>query len=191
MTRLRYSHKQREEALKLLERGMHFADVAEKTGLTSRQLDSIRDSAGLREIRTLERDLEMTRLYDDGDSIKEIASAYGVSDHCAREVIKRIKRGGYGGYPKDPGFAFWAEVDDPAKNPRSTFKQTPKPVSKRTDAELIMKYQGDLISLQNKYDGLLETYRKMESRYSDEIAALGRLLAALEMKHAEELEAAQ
>jgi len=177
-----------DEIIALLKKGMHPKEISEKVNLSERRIRNIRDQAGLSDIspEILSRDLEITNLYDSGEKVDEIAKAFNIAIQTTREIIKRIKRGGYGGYPRDPRFTLHNGKDErPAKQPSS------KKLSKRSDAELVMKYQGDLISLQNQYEGLLETYRKMESRYRDEIAALGRLLADLEMKHAEEMEGAQ
>jgi transposase len=173
-----------DEIIALLKKGMHPKEISEKVNLSERRIRNIRDQAGLSDIspEILSRDLEITNLYDSGEKVDEIAKAFNIAIHTTREIIKRIKRGGYGGYPRDPQFTLHNGKDERPAN---------KKLSKRSDAELVMKYQGDLISLQNQYEGLLETYRKMESRYRDEIAALGRLLADLEMKHAEEMEAAQ
>ena len=181
-------HPQREAIIALLKKGLSSQEIAKKVKASRHQVERIRDYAGLTDIKPdiLSRDLEITALYDSGEKLEEIAKTYYLSPHTTREAIKRIKRGGYSGHPRDPEFTFHNDKDErPAKQPSS------KKLSKRSDAELVMKYQGDLISMQNQYEGLLETYRKMESRYRDEIAALGRHIAALEMKHAEELEAAQ
>lgn len=50
-------------------------------------------------------------------------------------------------------------------------------IGERTDAELLMKAQGDLTSLQNLYDGLIERYRKMEAEYRIKIEELEAALA--------------
>ena len=53
-------------------------------------------------------------------------------------------------------------------------------IGERTDAELLMKAQGDLTSLQNLYDGLIERYRDLEAdnrKLHDRIEELETALA--------------
>lgn len=42
-----------------------------------------------------------------------------------------------------------------------------------------MKAQGELMSMRNQYEALLDSYRKMEAKYKEELAILARHIADL------------
>jgi transposase len=163
------------EILGLFEQGESHSEIGRKAGLTTNQVRRIADKHGFRkmkpEIRA--RNDEIVSLHRSGENVKDLARAFHLSESSIHEILKMYAQGGY---------------SEEGKTKRKT--KAEKAVE-RNDAEIAAKYQGELLSLQNQYEHLLDHCRKTEARHRDEIAALGRHIAALEMKHAEELEAAQ
>jgi hypothetical protein len=162
------------EILELFEQGESHSEIGRRAGLTTNQVRRIADRHGFRkmkpEIRA--RNDEIISLHRSGENVGDLARAFHLSESSIREVLKMYAQGGYEG----------------GKTKRKTKAEG---AVERSDAEMAAKYQGELLSLQNQYEHLLDHCRKTEARHRDEIAALGRHIAALEMKHAEELEAAQ
>lgn len=110
-----------------------------------------------------ERNAQMAELYDTGASFDSIAKKYGLKVDTVKGLIRYAKRQGYKGCPPDPNFSLSTAYKEP----------------ERTETELVMKAQGELMSMRNQYEALLDSYRKMEAKYKEELAILARHIADL------------